>query len=928
MNKTPEQIARDKIDNLLEKSGWVIQNKNAINHNASLGIAVREYQTDKGFADYILFIDKKPIGVIEAKKADEAYHLTSVEEQSNSYANSKLKWIDNKPIPFIYESTGDITRFTDGRDPKPQSREVFCFHRPESLQKYLELKYSLREKLKTFPELNDVGLRKCQFNAVSSLEKSFSSNQPRALIQMATGAGKTYTAITSVYRLLKYAGAKRILFLVDTKNLGEQAEKEFMAYQPQDDKRQFTELYNVQRLTSSYVADDSEVCISTIQRMYSILTGNELNENAEDVSSFETQGMLNPKEVVYNPKIPIEFFDFIIIDECHRSIYNLWQQVLDYFDSFLIGLTATPDKRTFGFFNENVVSEYTHDNAVADGVNVPYEEYIIETEITKDGSTIKKEKTEEDNGEKVTIKQVIEHRDKLSRKKIWKKLDDDIEYKQNDLDKKVVNKSTIRNIIKEFKSKLPVLFPDRKEVPKTLIFAKNDSHADDIIQMVREVFGEENKFCKKITYQAKNPKETLQELRNDYYPRIAVTVDMIATGTDVKPLEALIFMRNVKSRNYYEQMKGRGTRTCDKDSMNKAGTAIYHDKTHFVIIDAIGVTETVKTDSQPLERKKSVTSKDLMMSVLMGGTDDEDTYRSIGARLARLNKEMTDEEKKKFKEKATISIEDTIHNFLNVHNIDNQTTKAKELFDLSDNEEVKEDQLEKAKKELSKEASNILNGELIEYVVTVRKNREQVIDNENLDTVVFSGWKTSSINESKDLISNFIKYMNDNKDEIQALSIFYNEPYRRREVTYSMLKSVLTTIKEDNPIFAPVKVWQAFERVKQANGSPKSELSALVGLIRYITKIDSTLTPLEKTVNKNFQDWIFKKHSEKGSKFTISQMWWLRNIRDHIATSSHFDTDDLEYAPFDSKGGLGGMYQSFGDEMNNILDELNDELVS
>jgi len=186
---------------------------------------------------------------------------------------------------------------------------------------------------------------------------------------MATGSGKTYTAITFIYRLLKFAKAKRILFLVDTRNLGEQAEQEFMAYVPNDDNRKFTELYNVQRLKSSYIATDSQVCISTIQRLYSILKDEELDTWAEEENPNERWQPKEPVPVVYNPKIPIEFFDFIVIDECHRSIYNLWKQVLDYFDAFLIGLTATPDKRTFAFFNENVVSEYSHEDAVADGVN-------------------------------------------------------------------------------------------------------------------------------------------------------------------------------------------------------------------------------------------------------------------------------------------------------------------------------------------------------------------------------------------------------------------------------------------------------------------------------------------------------------------------------------------------------------------------------
>ena len=388
MNKTknqyPEQIARDKIDELLRAAGWVIQNKDETDFSAGLGIAIREYQTDAGPADYVLFIDRKPVGIIEAKREDQGHRLTVAEEQSLGYATAKLKYLDNEPLPFVYESTGTLTRFTDFRDPKPRARTVFAFHKPETFKEWLRKGNSLRQRLNTFPALDETGLRPAQIIAIKNLEKSFADNRPRALIQMATGAGKTYTAATFIYRLLKHADAKRILFLVDTKNLGEQAEQEFMTYQPNDDNRKFTELYNVQRLSSSYIANDSQVCISTIQRMYSILKGEELDESAELDNPEENtwlQNQFNKKDAVpveYTPKVPIEQFDFIVIDECHRSIYNLWKQVLDYFDAFLIGLTATPDKRTGGFFNENVVSEYTYEQSVLDGVNVPYDELAHE----------------------------------------------------------------------------------------------------------------------------------------------------------------------------------------------------------------------------------------------------------------------------------------------------------------------------------------------------------------------------------------------------------------------------------------------------------------------------------------------------------------------------------------------------------------------
>lgn len=428
------------------------------------------------------------MGVIEAKPNDWGHKITTVEDQSTGYAEAKLKWVNNsQPLPFVYESTGVITRFTDRRDPNPRSREVFTFHRPATLAEWLSKPKSLRARLHDIPALDPTGLRDCQIKAIENLEQSFQEDHPRALVQMATGSGKTFTAITSVYRLLKFADAKRVLFLVDTKNLGEQAEQaeqEFMSYVPNDDNRKFTELYNVQRLRSPHIAGSSQVCISTIQRMYSILKDEPLDEAAEEDNPAEhlVRGKA-PLPVVYNPKIPPEFFDFIIIDECHRSIYNLWRQVLEYFDGHLIGLTATPDNRTYGFFHKNIVSEYGHEKAVADGVNVGNEVYVIDTQITRQGAQIK-------------AQQQVEKRERLTRQKRWERQDEDEQYAPTQLDRDVVNPDQIRTVVRTFRYDLPGIFPGRAEVPKTLIFAKTDSHADDIIQIVREEFGQGNDFCK------------------------------------------------------------------------------------------------------------------------------------------------------------------------------------------------------------------------------------------------------------------------------------------------------------------------------------------------------------------------------------------------------------------------------------------------
>ncbi|KXS46775.1 MULTISPECIES: type I restriction endonuclease subunit R [Methanohalophilus] len=914
-NQKPEQVARDLIDKKLNDSGWAVQAKNQLDWNASTGVAIKEYQTEVGPADYVLFVDQKPVGVIEAKKEEEGHHLTVVEEQSAEYATSKLKYLNNEPLPFVYESTGKVTRYTDYRDPKPRSRPAFSFHRPETFLHYLKQEKSLKERLLEMPDFKTDGLRDCQIRAIYNLEESFKKNRPRALVQMATGSGKTYTAITFIYRLLKFADAKKILFLVDTRNLGEQAEQEFMAYVPNDDNRKFTELYNVQRLTSNYISSDSQVCISTIQRLYSILKDEELDEESEEENPAEKEWKSKePLPVVYNENVPIEEFDFVVIDECHRSIYNLWQQVLDYFDAFLIGLTATPDKRTFAFFNENVVSEYSHEEAVADGVNVGYEVYTIETEITKNGAEIKAE-------------EFVDKREKLSRKKRWEQLDEDFTYTSNKLDRDVVNPSQIRNVIRTFKNKLPEIFPGRKEVPKTLIFAKTDSHADDIIQVVREEFGEGNAFCKKVTYKVdEDPKSVLSQFRNDYNPRIAVTVDMIATGTDVKPLECLMFMRDVKSRNYFEQMKGRGTRTLDFDDLQKVTPSSISAKTHFVIVDAVGVTRSMKTDSRSLERKKGTPMKDLLGAVTFGA-EDEDVYVSLANRLARLEKQITPQERETFAEKTGgKEINEAIKDLLNAHNPD--VIEAKTQTIQTEEPEISEDEArKKARGNLFSTARATFTGQLNEYLENVRKVHEQIIDTVNTDTVLRAEWDEDAVIRADEVVSDFKAYLEANREEITALQIFYNQPYQRRDVTFRMIKEVLEKLKAEKPYLAPLRVWQAYEQLEEVNGnSPKNELTALISLIRRVTEIDPVLTSYDLTVSRNFQNWVFDKQAGT-LKFNEDQMGWLRMIRDYVATSFHLEIDDLDYAPFDALGGRGRMYQLFGNEMNTMIDELNEALA-
>jgi type I restriction enzyme R subunit len=477
---TPEQSSRQTIDQQLTLCGWIVQNFKEMDISAGRGIAVREFPLASGPVDYLLYVDGKAIGTVEAKRADST--LTHVESQSKRYSRGLPPDVPHYrlPLPFAYESTGIETRFTNFLEPEFRSREVFAFHRPEELLRLVSLEHQLRTRLRQMPPINAERLWDVQTESIQNLEKALAENHPRALIQMATGSGKTFTAVNFCYRLIKYAGAKRILFLVDRNNLGKQTLSEFQQFVSPDNGYKFTEEYTVQHLKKNTISPASKVCITTIQRLYSMLRGEEdFDEGNEEQSSFEDDAPDNapdkknePIPVEYNPSIPIESFDFIVVDECHRSIYGDWRDVLSYFDAFTIGLTATPTVQTLAFFNQNIVQEYTHERAVADGVNVGFDVFSIVTEVTAKGAKLN------------STAPFVPVRDRRTRKRGKEKLDEDLTYRGKQLDRTVVNLHQIRLVLQTFRDSLPQIFPGRTEVPKTLIFAKTDLHADDIVKII------------------------------------------------------------------------------------------------------------------------------------------------------------------------------------------------------------------------------------------------------------------------------------------------------------------------------------------------------------------------------------------------------------------------------------------------------------
>ncbi len=945
----PEQRARAQIDAALMASGWVVQDREDMNLGAGRGVAVREFVLARGhgYADYLLFVDEKAVGVLEAKP--EGHTLAGVEVQAKKYATGLPETLSTHvtPLPFLYLSTGVVTRFTNLLDPEPRSRQVFAIHRPETHAEWLaadplsrwargwavadaestEGVYgakpsSLRSRLRTLPPVHIPGLWQNKVEAITNLERSFTEDRPRALIQMATGSGKTLLAITAIYRLIKFGGARRILFLVDRTNLGEQAEKEFANYRTTDDQRKFTELYNVQRLTSNKIGASAKVVITTIQRLYSMLQGEpELDPELEEGSQFDTSGSLikDAVPVAYNTAIPIEYFDVIFIDECHRSIYSLWRQVLEYFDAYLIGLTATPAKHTFGFFHQNLVMEYSHERAVADGVNVDFEVYKIRTKITEEGSTIE-----------AGADSVVGLRDRQTRAVRWEMPDEDISYGANDLDRNVVAQDQIRRIIRTFRERLfTEIFPQRTEVPKTLIFAKDDSHAEDIVEIVREEFGKGNDFAQKITYKTtgKKPADLIQDFRNSYFPRIAVTVDMIATGTDIKPVEIVMFMRAVKSRLYFEQMKGRGVRVIDNNEL-KAVTPDASAKTHFILVDCVGLAEHEMADTQPLERKKGVGFKTILEHVAAGGTNP-DLLSSLASRLARLDKQCGAEERARIKVASDgVGLAEITGSIVASLDPDKQIEEARRRTGIPEDKEPTVEQVKAAAETLCKDAVRPLATKpgFRKLLRDLKKHFEQKIDVTSQDELLEAGFSKAAKEKALGMVASFEKFIRDHKDELDALQFFYSQPYSKR-LRYKDIKELAKAIKAPPQYWTTEGLWWAYsmlEKDKVHGASGQRLLADVVSLVRFALKQDDELIPYPEMVQIRFEKWLAQQERE----FTKEQMHWLEMIRDHIATSLEFGFEDFDYVPFIEEGGLGQAGKVFGGELKEIIAELNEVLVA
>lgn len=914
---TAEQRARVIIDRQLTDAGWSVQNRSELNLFAAQGVAVREVimAAGHGRADYLLYVDQRAVGAIEAKP--EGTTLSGVEWQSAMYAEGlppevRLKALTTDGrLPFVFEASGSETHFTNGFDPSPRARRIFNVPRPETLARILRDadadpgKPTWRAKACQMPPLLTEGLRPAQIDAIRGIERSLAEQRfDRSLVQMATGAGKTFTAVTESYRLLKHAGFRRVLFLVDRNNLGDQTRREFQNYATPDDGRRFTELYNVDKLTGAGMVGSSHVVISTIQRVYAALRGEQVAD--ADDPNLDSYTPDKPVEVGYSAQMPPEAFDLVIVDEAHRSIYGVWRGILEYFDAHVVGLTATPVKQTFGFFRQNLVSEYTYAQSVADNVNVDFDVYRIMTQITEQGSTV-------DAGTIVPV------RDKRTRRERYETLDDDLTYSATQLDRAVTTPSQIRLILETFRDRLYTeIFPGRSTVPKTLIFCKDDNHAEEVVKLAREVFGKGNDFAAKITYSARDPKQLLQQFRTSPTLRIAVTVDMIATGTDVKPLECVFFLRDVQSASYFEQMKGRGARTISPTDF-QAVTPDAETKTRFVLVDAIGVTEHEYVDAAPLERAKSVPLKKLLDKAA-ALTLTEDEAATLASRLAKLELQLTPAEREELDEVAGDPLKDVVRRLVAAVDPDEQV-RAIEASPGDDPAVVRQRLVDEAVRPVA--ANPTLRARILE----LRASHDQVIDEVSVDALLDAHGVVDK-ERARSVVASWRQYLDKHRDEITALHVLFEQPQSSR-ISFAELRDLADRIKRPPYNWTPDLIWNAYEAVEvdRVRHADRHTVTDLVSLVRFTLGEDDELVPYADKVRERYAAWLAQQE-QSGVTFTDQQRWWLDRIAEVVVTSAGVTGDDLDNAPFAERGGVDGALRDLGAEAARYLDQLNQELTA
>lgn len=876
----PEEKARVKIDNQLSASGWIVtSDKDA--WKSGQPVAVREWVFPNLLrADYLLFYQGKAIAAVEAKPA--ATLMEGIHHQADAYAESLSSatpaW--RTPLAFIYVANGEVVLFADRRDLYSRQRRVFSFHRPETLEGWcLDGENSLQNRLKSLPEVplqSSFSLRDCQYDAVTQLEKSFSEGHRRAFVHLATGAGKTFTACTFCYRLIKHAKAQRILFLVDRGNLGTQARDEFAGWPVPGEERKFTDEYTTLKLSQSSITGNPKVVISTIQRIYSILSKTPLDDKADELSADEAD---KPREVLYNETLPPEYFDFIVVDECHRSIYKTWKQVLEYFDASIIGLTATPTTVTSKFFNDNKVAEYSYEQSVKDGVNVGYCIYRIRTQKTEHGGVI------EANGEFPAFR-----RDLVTQRIEDVDLPSDIPYEGKDLNRSVESESQVRTVLQAYKDAIYTqLYPDRagedaeyniNYIPKTLIFAQTDAHAELITRVAKEVFGRGDEYCRKVTYSVSGlkPQELVREFRTNPKFRIAVTVDMIATGTDVRPLEVVIFMRDVQSATYYQQMYGRGCRTIGDNALRNV-TPNAKSKDFFYLVDAVGVTEHSMVTTPPQLPTSAATPLEILMEKAYKDELVEDEWQSLAYRLNRIV--LKCRKMGYQKELAAVSFQERAES-----GGDDLMIADGEVFGLPT-------LVSRLQGSMASCYAYCFDAIKRAAILELHRRNSIFIDS-SADAIIDAGFSQES---ARLLTDEFRLWIEQNTPTIKALQLIFAVSEKQVPLLYSDLAELLKLLREYNAQFTTDTLWRNFSILHpdacQVLDKEGTKAADIIQLVKYAAKKESALVRFSGLARKRFELWLGRKKNA-GIEFSESQRLILGRIAELIASHLTYSGPDFK----------------------------------
>ena len=867
---TPEEKARVKIDKQLNNAGWEIVSRQEYVPNYASAVKEGLMQGNKE-SDYLLFIDDKAIAVVEAKAESNSLG-DIVAQQAEWYSTHPQSWVGmwfENQIPLVYLANGNKIYFKNMLEPESEYVELTAMHTPKQMLKLIGKK----SEYGALPKLEKRGLRDCQYNAERKLEEKLKLGHKKSLAILATGSGKTYLACLAAYRLLNYTPAtKRVLFLVDRNNLARQTESEFSLFDRTEKQQPMSSLYKINRLKK---AEDinGEIVISTIQKLFAVLTGQALSEENEDKEDEFTGGVDDQTaiELGNDLKLPPDFFQFIIIDECHRSIYGKWKAVLDYFkDAKILGLTATPTPEAYAYFNENIIEKYTYDDSVVDGVNVPARVYRIKTAVTEHGGTIEQgdEVIELDRNGNVIGKY---------------KADDRIDYTPTQLDRSVINPNQIEWVLKAYRDSIYTnLYPDREEnwnyVPKTLIFAKDDNHATQIVEAVKKVFAEKfddgivpETFVQKITYSAGDSNALIRDLRTEKEFRIAVTVTLVATGTDVKPLEVVLFMNDVKSEVLYTQMKGRGCRVINEDKLKEI-TPNADTKECFYIVDAVGVTESDKHIPKPGpggQGGKKIPTLMQLLEYLSHGEVSDENLAFLRDYCASINRRYED----------NVLFGRHLEQFISDFEF------APKTLAFNINEALSKGTLPPFE---NVSEPNTLRKDLIYCLISNIAARNKLLEmhkgyfavSQDNDEVLYADFSKET---AKKFIEAFEDYLNKNADNIEALRIIYNT--EDTVITYSMLVELQEKLLAENRLFKPYNIWTNYKLldiegvVDQLDVKQNTKaLTHLIQLVRFAYKKNSNLKSLLKGYSQRFNLYC----GQTQRSLTPEQQEIMKQIADYI----------------------------------------------